>query len=316
MYMGALGGNLKVDFDPMIEAIRRMQFMIPFPSISPDIFSIDIGGFTIAPKWYAMAYIIGLIAGWKIIAGMNKRPTLWRDDTAPMTAENVEELLTWIIGGVIIGGRLGFVLFYQPAYYLAHPLEILQVWNGGMAFHGGFAGVVVAAILFARRYNVPLGSLTDCLAVVVPIGLFLGRVANFINAELWGRATAAPWGVVFPGVHAQDCAGVIGTCARHPSQLYEAALEGLLLGAILMVLALMRGWLKTPWRLTGVFLIGYGASRMFVELFRQADAQFITIDNPMGYVIGSGSVGLSMGQLLSIPMIIFGLIALRQARRS
>ena len=282
--------------------------MIAFPDIAPEIFTIRIGEFALSLRWYALAYLAGLLIGWRLIVLMMRRPALW-GGTAPMRPEQVDDLLTWVILGVILGGRLGFVLFYEPGFYLAHPAEIVKVWQGGMSFHGGFLGVVVAAFLWARRQAVPPLRLADALAVVAPIGLFFGRLANFINAELWGRPTDLPWGVVFPGPEAQDCPGIVGPCARHPSQLYEAGLEGLLLGLLLLLLV-RRGGLRRPGLALGVFLAGYGAARMVVELFRQADAQFITPDNPLGHVLA----GLSMGQLLSLPMLILGLILIVRAR--
>jgi phosphatidylglycerol:prolipoprotein diacylglycerol transferase len=183
-----------------------------------------------------------------------------------------------------------------------------------MSFHGGFLGVVVAVWLFCRRHQLPTASLADAMAFGAPIGLFLGRIANFINAELWGRPSHMPWAVIFPGERAQDCPDIFGPCARHPSQLYEAGLEGLILGALLLFLVWRRGWLKMPGQTAGLFFAGYGVSRFIVEFFRQADAQFITDANPMGYVIGSGSLGLSMGQLLSLPMIVIGLGVIYWAR--
>lgn len=280
---------------------------IPFPDIAPEIFSISIGGFELALRWYALAYIAGLILGWRLVVALMKRPALW-GGAAPMAPARVEDLLTWVILGVVLGGRLGFVLFYQPAYYLANPTEILAVWQGGMSFHGGFLGVVLAAWVWAGRNGVPRLALADALAVAAPAGLMFGRLANFINAELWGRPTDMPWGVAFPGA-GQDCAGVIGVCARHPSQLYEAALEGLLLGAVLLWGVWRRGWLQRPGRVLGVFLAGYGAARFFVEFFREADAQFVTPDNPGGAVL----LGMQMGQVLSLPMIALGLwFALRR----
>jgi phosphatidylglycerol:prolipoprotein diacylglycerol transferase len=231
-----------------------------------------------------------------------------------MTAAQVEDLLTWVILGVVLGGRLGYVLFYDLPTYLANPLGIFAVWEGGMSFHGGFAGVVLAAWLFFRRHNIPILSGADLLAQATPPGLLLGRLANFVNAELWGRPTDLRWGVIFPGDAAQTCTGIpFGDCARHPSQLYEAGLEGLLLGFILLVLYWNRA-LKRPGLITGTFLMGYGLSRFAVEFVRQADAQFITPDNPMGYVVHLGGFGLSMGQLLSLPMIVAGLWLWRRAR--
>ena len=288
--------------------------MIPFPDISPEIFTINLGGFSFSLRWYALAYLAGLIIGWRLVVALMRRPALW-GGTAPMRPELVDDLLTWIILGVIIGGRLGFVLFYEPAYYLANPLDIPKVWLGGMSFHGGFLGVIVAAYLFARRHDIAPLRLADALAVVAPIGLFFGRIANFINAELWGRPTDMPWGVIFPGQAAQDCPGVEGLCARHPSQLYEAGLEGLLLGLILWALV-RAGGLMRPGLAFGVFLLGYGLSRMLVELYRVADQQFITPDNPLGHVIGGPVWGLSMGQVLSLPMLLLGLFFILRARRA
>jgi phosphatidylglycerol:prolipoprotein diacylglycerol transferase len=232
-----------------------------------------------------------------------------------MTEQQLESLLTWIILGVVLGGRLGFVLFYQPAYYLANPSQILRVWEGGMSFHGGFLGVVVAAWLYCRQQGIPMLPTADALAVATPPGLFLGRLSNFINAELWGRPTTLPWGVAFPGEAAQTCEGVVGICARHPSQLYEAALEGLLLGLLLLWLVWRRGWLKRPGQTAGLFFAGYGLARFFVEFFRQADAQYIGPDNPLGHVVQFGPAGLSMGQVLSLPMIFGGLALIWLARR-
>ncbi|QEU08294.1 prolipoprotein diacylglyceryl transferase [Paracoccus yeei] len=287
--------------------------MIPFPQISPEIFTIHLFGLSFSLRWYALAYLVGLIVGWRIIVGLMRRPALW-GGRAPMRPEQAEELLTWVVLGVVLGGRLGFVLFYEPGYYLANPGQILKLWQGGMSFHGGFLGVVVAAWIYCRRHGVPALGLADALAVATPIGLGLGRVANFINAELWGRPTDLPWGVIFPGEAAQDCPGVSGLCARHPSQLYEAGLEGVVLAAVLFLLV-RRGALRWPGLVLGVFLAGYGLSRFVVEFFRQADAQFITAGNPLGHVIGGPVWGLSMGQLLSLPMILIGLGFVLMARR-
>ena len=292
-----------------------MQAMIPFPDISPEIFSVSLFGMEFALRWYALAYIVGIVIGWRLVVATVRRPHLWANDTPPMDARAVEDLLTWVILGVILGGRLGFVIFYQPAYYLANPIEILQVWQGGMSFHGGLLGVVTACLLFSWRRGIRWLSVADVLCMATPAGLLLGRIANFINAELWGRPTDLPWGVVFPRAAAQDCPGLEGPCARHPSQLYEAGLEGLVLGAVLLWLVWARGALKFPGLATGVFFAGYGLSRFMVEFVRQADAQFITPDNPMGYVLHAGGVGLSMGQLLSLPMVLLGLVCILWARR-
>ncbi len=286
---------------------------IPFPDISPEIFSIDLFGMTFALRWYALAYIVGLIAGWQLVLRCLKAPQLWAGP-APMTAEQLDRLLTWIILGVVLGGRLGFVLFYQPGYYLQNPGQILKVWEGGMSFHGGFLGVVVAAIAFGWLEKIPLRPMGDLLALAAPIGLLLGRLANFINAELWGRATTMPWGVAFPGEAAQACAGVTGICARHPSQLYEAALEGLLLGAVLLWLVFRRGALMRPGLTMGTFLVGYGVARFVVEFFRQPDAQFVTTGNPLGLTFHIDGYGVTMGQTLSLPMIAVGLFFIARAK--
>ena len=285
---------------------------IPFPNLSPDIFAFEIAGFTIALRWYALAYIVGLVAGWKLIVRMVSTPRLWAG-APPMPPEAVERLLTWIILAVILGGRAGYVLFYQPAQFLQNPLQIFRIWEGGMSFHGGFLGVVVAGIIFARREKISMLSLADLMAAVVPIGLFLGRIANFINAELWGRATTMPWGVAFPGEAAQTCAGVLDVCARHPSQLYEAATEGLLLFSVLTYLIWRKDWLKSPGRIAGLFFAGYGVSRFVIEFFRQPDAQFISEGNPLGLALQSGGYGLTMGQVLTLPMIVVGLWFMRHA---
>ncbi len=293
-----------------------MQAVLNFPDLSPDLFSISVFGMELALRWYALAYIAGILIAWRMATVALRRPALWPDQAAPMKPEQLEDLMTWIILGVILGGRLGFVLFYQPGYYLSHPLEIVKVWQGGMAFHGGLLGVVIATYLYARRNNVPVLSLADLVAHTVPPGLLLGRLANFTNAELWGRPSELPWAVVFPGAAAQDCPGVIaGMCARHPSQLYEAALEGVLLGALLLWLVYRRGAFRAPGFVMGVFLAGYGASRFVVEFFRQPDAQFVSAGNPLGLAWHVGGYGLTMGQLLSLPMIALGLWFVLRARR-
>ncbi len=291
-----------------------MQAAIPFPDISPELFSIEIGDFTFALRWYALAYIAGILAGWRMAAMLGTNPRLWPSE-APMTRAQVESLVTYVIIGIVAGGRIGYCLFYQPAYYLTHPLEILAIWQGGMSFHGGFLGVVLGTILFARWNGVRLSSVADIMAIVTTPGLFFGRLANFINAELWGSPSDMSWAVIFPTAAAQDCPGIEGLCARHPSQLYEAALEGVMLGAVLLWLAYRRGWFARPWAMTGAFLAGYGAARMFVELFRQADDQFITPDNPAGHVLRLGEAGLSMGQLLSLPMLLLGVALMLWAHR-
>jgi phosphatidylglycerol---prolipoprotein diacylglyceryl transferase len=295
-----------------------ISLAILFPDLRPEIFSIDIGNFSFALRWYALAYIAGFLGGWWIIQRLMLRPALWPANAAPTTPSQIESLLTYVIVGVILGGRLGFVLFYQPGYYLANPAEILRVWEGGMSFHGGMAGVVVAGLVFCRRNGVAPLQMADAMALVAPIGIGLGRVANFINAELWGRPTLQPWGVIFPGAQAQSCPFDWPQlyCARHPTQLYEAALEGAVLFAVLAFLVWRRGALKRPGTVTAVFLAGYGLGRFSVEFFRQPDAQFITLDNPLGHVLSLGPLGVTMGQALSLPMIVAGVALLLWRRRA
>jgi phosphatidylglycerol:prolipoprotein diacylglycerol transferase len=278
---------------------------LPFPNIDPTLASMELFGITLSLRWYALAYIAGLVLAWRYVTFLMKRPALWPGRAAPMTPDQPEELLTWMVLGVILGGRLGFVLFYQPAYYLANPAEILQVWNGGMSFHGGFLGVVVGGALFCRSRGLPTLQVGDAVAMAAPVGLLLGRVANFINAELWGRVTDAPWGTVFPGA---------GPLPRHPSQLYEALLEGAVLFLVLWWVGTRRGGLMRPGTMIGLFLIGYGAARSFVELFRQPDVQFTGPGNPLGHAVQVGEMGLTMGQILSAPMIAVGIWLVLRAR--
>ncbi|WP_195820104.1 prolipoprotein diacylglyceryl transferase [Roseobacter sp. MH60115] len=293
-----------------------MPAMLPFPDISPEIFSISVFGFEFALRWYALAYIVGILLGWQLVVRAVQTPRLWRHETPVMTKAQIEDLLTWVIIGVILGGRLGYVAFYQPTYYLQHPAEILAVWQGGMAFHGGLLGVIVAGLIYTWRHSIARLSAADIMALGVPPGLLLGRLANFINAELWGRPTDLPWGVAFPTEAAQNCPDVIGICARHPSQLYEAGLEGLLLGAVLIWLVWRSGALKTPGLVAGVFFAGYGLARFLVEFVRQPDAQFISDGNPLGLAWHIGGWGLTMGQILSLPMIALGLWLAARARRA
>lgn len=291
-----------------------MHAMIQFPDLSPEIFSISIGGFEFALRWYALAYIAGIVIAWRLAVAALNRPALWPDQTPPMRPEQVEDLLTWIILGVILGGRLGYVLFYQPGVYLSDPLQILRVWEGGMAFHGGLLGVITASWIYAIRHKIPKLSMADLVAHTVAPGLLLGRLANFVNAELWGRPTDLPWGVAFPGRAAQDCGQALGElCARHPSQLYEALLEGLLLGVLLLWLAYRRGAFHKPGLILGIFLSTYGSARFIVEFFRQPDAQFVSPGNPLGLAWQIDGFGITQGQMLSLPMIVLGLIFIQRA---
>ncbi len=289
--------------------------MILFPEISPEIFSVDIGGFEFALRWYALSYIIGIFLGWRLAVLATRRADLWPRNQSPLDPVQAEDLMTWIVFGVILGGRLGYVIFYEPSKYIGDPVSILKVWQGGMSFHGGFLGVVFTAYLFFKRNHVPYASGADLLALCTPIGLLLGRIANFINAELWGRATEMPWGVAFPGEAAQACGQLSGLCARHPSQLYEAVLEGLLLGMILIFVAFRKNGLKRPGLISGLFFAGYGIARYMVEFFRQPDAQFQSVTNPVGYAFQFGDYGLTMGQSLSLPMIILGIALIITALR-
>jgi phosphatidylglycerol:prolipoprotein diacylglycerol transferase len=293
---------------------RRAMSYISFPPITPEIFSVEVFGLTLALRWYALAYIAGLLTAWALIRKALRTQRLWA--SPPMSEDQLEHLMTWVILAVILGGRLGYVIFYQAGFYLSNPLQILRVWEGGMSFHGGFLGVTVAGLLFCRREKISALTTGDLFAMAAPIGLFLGRVANFINAELWGRPTDLPWGVAFPGDAAQFCPGVIGVCARHPSQLYEAVLEGLILGAILLWAAWRGGWLAYPGRIMGLFIAGYGAARFAVEFVRQPDAQFVTDGNPLGLAWQIHGWGLTQGQALSLPMIAVGLWFLWKARRA
>lgn len=254
---------------------------MPFPNIDPIIF--EIGPFAL--RWYALAYMVGLFGGWRYMVLLTERRALWPQGT-PATRAHIDDLLLWVTLGVIVGGRVGYVLFYNAPYYLDNPAAALAVWQGGMAFHGGALGVILAAIYFARKHAIPLLSLGDMVAITVPLGLLLGRLANFINGELWGRVTEAPWGVVFPDA---------GPLPRHPSQLYEAALEGALLLIVLNILAWRFKAFGKPGLLTGLFLIGYGTSRFLVEMVREPDAH-------IGFIFNF----ITMGQILSLPMILAG----------
>jgi phosphatidylglycerol:prolipoprotein diacylglycerol transferase len=249
-----------------------------FPTIDPIAFSIG----PIAVRWYALAYLVGLVAGWRWCMNLAKN-----DPNKILTPDLFDEFLTWAIVGVIVGGRLGYVLFYNLSDYIADPLAALKLWQGGMSFHGGMLGVIGAAYFFTRVKKIPFFAFTDLLACATPIGLGLGRVANFINGELFGRQTDVPWGVVFPRG---------GLTPRHPSQLYEAALEGLVLLAVMIALSRNENVRKRIGFLSGVFLTLYGVFRFGVEFFREPDLQ-----------LGVLFAGATMGQLLSVPMIVAGL---------
>ena len=262
---------------------------LPFPAFDPVL--IHIG--PLAIRWYALAYIVGILGGWLYARAIIRAERLW-DGKPPLTVIDFDDFILWVTLGIILGGRAGYVLFYNPAYFFANPSEILQLWKGGMSFHGGFLGCVIAVIAFARYRGIPTLSLGDIVCAVAPIGLFLGRLANFINAELWGRTTDVPWSFVFPGA---------GPLPRHPSQLYEATLEGIVLFAVLAVM--MRGGaLKRPGTILGAFCLGYGIARTVCEFFREPDQQ-------LGFLWG----GLTMGMLLSLPLMIAGIALIMAARR-
>jgi phosphatidylglycerol:prolipoprotein diacylglycerol transferase len=283
--------------------------MIPFPNISPEIFSFDFFGVHFALRWYAVSYIMGFLCAIKIMKYFVFRGELWTLSGPPLTPNQAESFLTYLILGVIVGGRFGYVLFYNFDYYSSNPLAIIRIWDGGMAFHGGFLGVCLAVIIYCRANFIPLWSGADLIALSSPPGLFFGRIANFINAELWGRPTEKKWGVIFPGERAQTCDSMAAPCARHPSQLYEAALEGVFLFLILLVLAWF-GALKRPGLLAGVFALGYGLCRFFVEYFRVPDPQFFSNSNPYGFAFNFGDYGVTMGQALSLPMVFAGFVLL------
>ena len=292
--------------------------MIPFPeNIKPEVFSVSLGDFTFTLYWYALAYIFGIIACWQLAAVALKRNELWQKNTPPLNPVKLEDLMSFSVLGIIFGGRLGFVIFYNPEYYLQNPLEILFIWQGGMSFHGGLIGVATASFLFFRKNSVPLRSGADLLALGTPIGLGLGRLANFINDELWGRVTDVPWGVIVNSPQSRTvCQEIVDHCIRHPSQIYEAILEGLILFILMMYLAFRRNAFKRPGFLASIFFIGYGVSRCLVELFRQPDQQFQSVNNPMGFFIQFGETGLTMGQVLSLPMIVLGIILLLTSNRN
>lgn len=266
-----------------------MLLAIPFPAIDPVL--IEIG--PLAIRWYALAYIFGLVGGWWVAREIARRDGLWGDVPRP-APDTLDDLLVYVAFGVILGGRIGYVLFYNLDFFVDNPGRIIAVWEGGMSFHGGLAGAALGVWLFARRYGINPLTVADICAVVAPIGIFLGRIANFIKPELWGRMTDAPWGVIFPGA---------GPMPRHPSQLYEAALEGVVLFVVLIALA-RAGRLQRPGLLTGAFAAGYGAARIVCEFFREPDPQ-------LGFLFG----GATMGMVLSVPLIAVGFALIVRARR-
>ena len=257
---------------------------LTFPALDP--VAIQLG--PLAVRWYALAYIAGILLGWRYAVHLAGRPP------HVMGREAIDDFIVWATVGIILGGRLGYVLFYKPGYYLYHPLEIAYLWRGGMSFHGGMLGVILAIVLFARRRGIPLLALGDIVCAVVPIGLFFGRIANFINAELYGRVADVPWAMVFPHSDGQP---------RHPSQLYQALLEGLVLFIVLAVIAHRTELRRRPGLVSGAFLAGYAIARMIGELFREPDAH-------LGFILGP----VTMGQLLSLPMLAAGVYLIATSR--
>ncbi len=288
------------------------------PHISPELVSFTVIGFDFSIRWYALAYILGFLVAWLWFTRLMRRPELWPEGKPPMDRDLPDRLLTWIILGVIAGGRFGYAIFYNPGHYLENPLAVLAIWQGGMSFHGGLAGLVVATWMFCRINRVPVASVADAVAISAMPGLFFGRIANFINNELWGTPSTLPWAVVVPAGDATVCPpDWTAICARHPSQIYEALLEGLFLCALLAWLAYRRGWLQRPGQIAGLFFATYGLVRLAVELVREPDIQFVTADNPAGFVLELGAgFGLTMGQALSLPMILLGALTIGLARRT
>ncbi|TBW34741.1 prolipoprotein diacylglyceryl transferase [Siculibacillus lacustris] len=266
-------------------------YVLPFPAFDP--IAVQLG--PLAIRWYALAYIAGILIGWWWVRRLIADDRPWGGRPRP-NAPEIDDFVLWATLGIVLGGRIGYVLFYNPAHYLANPSEIVMVWKGGMAFHGGFLGSVAAMVLFARGRSFSFLTLFDLFAAAAPIGLFFGRLANFVNGELWGRTSDVAWAMVFP---------YAGPVARHPSQLYEAALEGVLLFAVLAVIVARTDVLRRPGLLAGLFATGYGLARIAAEFFREPDAQ-------LGFLAG----GVTMGQVLSLPMVAAGLaLAIWAARR-
>jgi phosphatidylglycerol:prolipoprotein diacylglycerol transferase len=255
--------------------------VLPFPQINPVLVSIG----PLSVRWYALAYIAGILAGWVYARRIIASQKVW-GGPAPFSVTDFDDFILWITLGIIVGGRTGYVLFYNLPRFAAHPMEIFALWTGGMSFHGGIIGCVVVTVVFALRRGIPFLSLGDVTLAVCPIGLFLGRLANFINGELWGRPTDVPWAMIFP---------TGGSIPRHPSQLYEASLEGLLLLVLLGTMVRL-GALRRPGLITGTFAVCYGLIRIFCEFFREPDPQ-------LGFLWGD----LTMGMLLSIPLIAAGI---------
>lgn len=283
---------------------------IQFPHfLKAEIFTLgpyNVGGMLLGPfalRWYALAYIFGLLLGWRYMVLLIRNEKLWGGKQRPATEPQLDDFLFWATLGVILGGRLGYILFYKPDMIWKNPGEMLAIWHGGMSFHGGLIGVALALVWFSRRHKTPLFSLADLVACAAPIGLFFGRLANFVNGELYGRATSVPWAVMFP--QPGPFGEIAYTEPRHPSQLYEAALEGIVLFFILRYFTHNRLVLQKPGLATGIFLAGYGAFRLLVEFVREPDAH---MPEALRHYI-------TMGMLLCLPMIALGVWFIQQARK-
>ena len=266
--------------------------VLAFPGFDPVAFSLG----PLVVRWYALAYIAGLLFAQWYMKRLVGNVALWAGRQPTMTAQQIDDFFAWSMLGVVLGGRIGYVLFYNPLHYLGRPLDVLRVWDGGMSFHGGFLGVVVACLLYGRRIGAGLDSMLDLGAASVPVGLGLGRLANFVNGELWGRATELPWAMVFPNDPSQ--------LPRHPSQLYEATLEGLVLFLAVRIATHRFKALAQPGRASGIFALGYGLSRIAAEFAREPDAQ-------LGFFAGF----LTMGMILSVPLCAVGVWLLVRSRR-
>jgi len=271
--------------------VETAQAALPFPNIDPVIFSIG----PLSVHWYGLAYVVGILLAWRYARALAATDRLWAFERPAMTPADIDDFLLWAALGIVLGGRVGYILFYDFAAFAANPLRLFQIWNGGMSFHGGLIGTVLAMIVYARRRHILVWSLFDVVAAAAPIGLLLGRIANFINGELWGKVSDVSWAVVFP---------TGGPFPRHPSQLYEAVLEGPLLFLALYVLIWRYGKLKYPRYVGGAFLVGYAVSRILVEFVREPDAH-------IGYLLGGW---LTMGMVLSVPMLMIGVAAMMTAR--
>lgn len=265
--------------------------ILPFPEIDPIALSIG----PLAIHWYGLAYVAGILLGWLYARRIAATPRLWAGEKAAMTPADLDDFIVWVAAGIVLGGRIGYVLFYDLPAVMANPIRAIEIWNGGMSFHGGLLGTTLAMVLFARRRGIATFSLFDVVAAVTPIGIFFGRLANFVNGELWGRLSDAPWAFVFPGG---------GPFARHPSQLYEAALEGIVLFLLLAIAIYRFGALKRPGLVAGLFVCFYALFRIAVEFFREPDAQ-------LGYLAGGW---LTMGMVLSGLMFLLGLVIVFRAR--